>query len=208
MGTDTLNGVGYDQVTVTAGANATIRAGNLTSVQETGAVVIYTIATGAHAASATISGGSASFIGGTGTPLSVVTDKGASTLVTLANGTAAVTAQGSDTIRAGTGSATVTITAANTQVWGGSGALTVRNDDLTLGDTQTVHGGFDFMAGAGAGGATDLIKGFRIGTDKLVLNGGIGVQSQGISAGSANLLLTDGTHVQLAGVTSTVHLFG
>ena len=258
MGTDTLNGVGYDQVTVTAGANATIRAGSLTSVQETGAVVIYTIGTGTNAASATISGGSASLTGGTGTPLSIVTDKGASTLVTLGNGAAAVTAQGSDTIRAGTGSDTVTITAANTQVWGGSGALTVRNDDLTAGDTQTVHGGlgsliasggrslmhfiagsgntslamgtgggevtfgignttvqvagsgkgvlFDFVAGAG--GATDLIKGFRIGTDKLVLNGGIGVQSQGISAGSVNLLLTDGTHVQLAGVTSTAHLFG
>ncbi len=294
MGTDTLNGVGYDQVSVTAGADATIRAGSLTGVQETGATVHFTIASGANAANATVTGGSASITGGGGTPLSIVTGKAVSTSVVLGDGTASVTTRGNDVIQAGSGSDTVTITAADTQVWGGAGALTVRNYDWTAGDAQTVHGGtgavtvvagagnltfiggsgsavvsggsgalyltggsgsltasggsgpthfvsgsgtasltlnpgggqvtfgtgdtsvqvagwgsgveFDFVAGAGGG--TDIIRGFRAGTDKLVLSGGVGVQSQGVSGGSASLLLTDGTHVQLAGVTSTAHLFG
>ncbi len=294
MGTDTLNGVGYDQVTVTAGADATIYAGSLTSVQESGATVRFAMATDAGATNATVTGGSASITGGSGTPLSIVTGKAASTSVVLGDGTASVTAGGNDVIQAGSGSDTVTITAANTQVWGGVGTLTVRNYDWTAADAQTVHGGtgavtvgagagtltfiggsgsavvsggsgtlyltggsgsltafggsgpthfvggsgttdlnltpgggevmfgtgntnvqvagwgsgvlFDFVAGAGGG--TDVIQGFRAGTDKLVMSGGVDVQSQAVSGGSASLLLTDGTHVQLAGVTSTAHLFG
>ncbi len=293
-GIDTLNGVGYDQVTVTAGADATINAGRLTKVQETGATVRFTNPAGPYAASATVTGGAASINGGSGTALSVTTTKGVSTSVTLGAGTVSVTTAGNDLVHAGSGADTVTITAANTQIWGGSGTLTVANNDWTAGDAQTIYGGsglvmadagagaltfiggsgsavingrygslyvtggsgsltvtggggatnftagsgtanltmstaggtvvfgtgnttvqvaswgngvlFDFVAGAG--GAADVIKGFRSGTDKLVLMGGVGVQSQSVSGGSANLVLTDGTSVQLAGVTNTTHLFG
>ncbi len=293
-GTDTLNGVGNDKVTVTAGANATINAGSLTNVQETGASVQFSIGSGIYAASATLVGGSAGVVGGTGRALSVTTQSGSSTAVTLTSGPASVYSHGSDVINAGSGADTVTITAANTQIWGGSGSLTVINNDWTAGHVQTVHGGsgsaninggagaltfiggsgsavvtassgslyltggsgslsasggngatrfiggsgtsnltlnpaggdvtfgtgnttvqvagwgsgvqFDFVAGAG--GAVDLIKGFRVGTDRLNLVGGVTVQSQSVGGGFANLALTDGTHVQLAGVTTTAHLFG
>ncbi len=293
-GTDTLNGVGNDRVTVTAGANATIHAGSLATVQETGASVQFSIGSGVYAASATIVGGVATVTGGTGTALSVSTQAGTSTAVTLTSGPASVYSRGSDVITGGSGADTVTITAANTQIWGGSGSLTVTNYDWTAGHVQTVHGGsgsatisagagvltfiggsgsavitagsgslyltggsgsltasggagatrfiggsgtsnltlnpaggevtfgtgnttvqvagwgsgvlFDFVAGAGGG--VDLIKGFRVGTDKLALVGGVAVQSQSVIGGSASLVLTDGTKVQLAGVTTTAHLFG
>ena len=293
-GAATLYGVGYDQVSVTAGANATIYSGSLTCVQQYGATVRFTVLTGANAASVTVTGGSAVISGGATAALSVVTGKGISTSVVLGDGPASVMAYGNDMIQAGSGSDTITITAANTQIWGGSGALTVKNYDWTAGDAQTVNGGsgaltysqstgalsfiggsgsavvtggsgslyltggsgnltasgggaatnfnagsgttnltmnaaggrvlfgtgdtnvqvagwgkgvlFDFVAGSGGG--ADLIKGFRVGTDKLVLVGGVGVQSQAVVGGSANLLLTDGTRVQLVGVTSTTQLFG
>ena len=293
-GTDTLNGVGYDRVTVTAGADATINAGRLTTVQENGATVRFTIGSGSNAASATITGGSASITGGIATALAVTTGLGKSTSVILGNGAASVYARGNDVIQAGSGVQTVTITAANTEIWGGSGALTVNNNDWIRGDAQTVHGGsgnirangglgaltfiggsgdavitsgngtlyltggsgsltasggngatnftagtgvtnltlnqggghvifgigdtnvqvagygsgvvFDFLASAG--GAADVIRGFRAGTDRLVLGSGVGVQTQGVSGGSANLLLTDGTQIQLVGLASTARLFG
>jgi hypothetical protein len=293
-GTDTLNGKGYDQVTVTTGAHAAINAGSLTVVQETNATVLYNIGSGLNAATAMITG-SSTIQGGTGTALQVTTVAGMSTSIVMGDGAATIQARGSDIIHAGAGLETININAANTEIWGGSGALKVNNRDTNVGDGQIVHGGtgavniaansgsltfiggsgtavitagtggslhlaggsgsltasggtkateftaglgattlamntagghvvfgqgattvqvagsgagvlFDFVSGAG--GATDIIKGFRAGTDRLELLGGVGVQSQTIAGGAANLVLTDNTHVTLTGVTSTAHLFG
>jgi hypothetical protein len=294
-GTDTLNGKGYDQVTVTAGARATINAGSLTTVQESSATVVFRIGSGIYAASAVVSSGSASIIGGTGTAMKITTGVGRSTSVVLGNGEITINAMGKDSIHAGAGASTININAANTEIWGGAGALKVNNLDSVVGDAQTIHGGtgaitvgagyygaltfiggsgsavltsgggslhltggsgslnasggtqatefkagsgattlamntagghvvfgqgattvqvagsgagvlFDFVSGAG--GAADIIKGFRAGTDRLELLGGVGVQSQTIAGGAVNLVLTDNTHVTLTGVTSTTNLFG
>ena len=293
-GTDTLNGKGYDRVTVTAGANATISAGSLTVVKETNAKVLYQIGSGANAATVMVVG--SSFIeGGTGTALTVTTVAGMSTSVVMGAGAATIQALGSDIIHAGSGTGTINIGAANTQIWGGAGALKVNNNDTGAGDAQTIHGGtgtininagyygtFTFIGGSGAaviqsyggslhltggsgamtaaggskateftagtgvttlamntagghvvfgqgattvqvagwgggvlfdfvsgaGGAANIIRGFRAGTDRLELLGGVGVQSQTIAGGGANLVLTDNTYITLTGVTSTARLFG
>lgn len=65
---------------------------------------------------------------------------------------------------------------------------------------------FNFLAGNYAG--TSIISGFRVGTDELILQGGVNVTSLVTAGGSTNLVLSDGIHLQLAGVTNTAHLFG
>ena len=64
-----------------------------------------------------------------------------------------------------------------------------------------------FDAVAGQGGGTDTISGFRVGTDRLVLSG-VGVASQTTVGGSTSLVLTDNTHLQLAGVGDASQVFG
>ena len=133
-------------------------------------------------------------------------------------GSAVVSSGGTLYLTGGSGSLTAAGNTGPTHFIGGSGtsnlALNQAGGAITFGTgnttVQVAHAGsgvlFDLVAGAG--GADDLIKGFRVGTDKLALVGNVSVQSQSVSAGSANLLLSDGTHIQLAGVTTTSHLFG
>ena len=291
-GNDTLNGHGNDGVTVTAGANAVINAGLTAIVRESAATVAFA-ATGHYAGTAVLTGGSGTIAGGLNRALAVVTDTFNSTDVALGAGSFTVTTRGADVVHGGSGASNIVITWANTQVWGGAGALTIRSNDFTAGDVQTIHGGagsisylnsnsalsfiggsgsavingqsgslnvvggsgtlsvtggaagLRFIAGsgnasvgvsgyggaeitfgtgntnvqliggratmfdlvAGTGGGTDMIKGFRVGTDKLMLQG-VGVQSHGTVGGSANLLLTDGTHLTLTGVADSARLFG
>src|SRR5947209_8218108 len=63
---------------------------------------------------------------------------------------------------------------------------------------------FEFIAGQGGG--TDVLQGFRVGTDHLVFKG-VTVTSQTVSGGVDNILLSDNTHLQLAGV-SILKTFG
>lgn len=291
-GTDILNGRGNDIVTVTAGADATISAGKYARVTETNGTVHFSASAGPSLATALVTGGSA-VLATAPNGIAVTTARGGSASVTLGAGSASVTSCGADLLRAGSGPDRITVTAANAQIWGGAGLLTINDVNAAAGDGVTVHGGsgtlnykqgggaltfiggsgdavidggygslfvtggagnlttsgggggfrfvggsghaaltmtagggdvqfgagsttvhlagwgkatsFDFLAGHGGG--TDVITGFRTGTDKLVLNG-VRVQSQQTSGGSVNLLLTDGTHVQLVGLTQATHLFG
>ncbi len=232
-GRDTLNGVGGNNVTVTKGANVTINSGTSTFLKEAGATVRYTLG-GAKGGSVVVTGGSATINGQVDYGLFIGTDAKVSTNVALGTGNATLTASGADVVRGGAGSATISINGANAQVFGGKGALTVTDGALGMrfvggagkaslslwagggqiifgaGNT-TVYGGsgnadtFQFIGGKGGG--TDVINGFRVGVDRLVL-AGVAVKSQSVGGGNANLLLTDGTHVQLAGLTNLGKVFG
>ena len=290
MGHDTMLGNGNDSVTVTAGADVTFSTTKTAMVAESGATLRFS-QTGGKPGSAVLTGGSGRVNADASRDMIITTDAKFATDVVLVEGAATVNANGADTIHGGAGAATIGITAANTEIWGGAGAMTIRNNDFTRGDAQTIHGGsgsmsvldaagsltfiggsgdavvrggmflnatggsgnltatagsqgMTFLAGAGnatltgtagggevsfgrgnttvsllgwgaatqfdflsgQGGGNDVIKNFRVGVDRLVLQG-VGVQSQSISAGSANLVLTDNTHLQLVGVTNTARLF-
>ena len=292
-GDDTLNGVGLDSCTVTAGADLTVNAGKLTTVSETGATVSYTDQ-GYSAAAATLSGGGANLVGGTwvGSGLSIWTDAGTATTVTLGEGSDAVCSYGTDTVQAGSGSSMVYLFGDGSSVAGGTGSLGVCVYDPNADDKHTVsggtgdlncfqgHGTLTFIGGsgnatldggsgslliqagsgnlevhggqggmsiiggsgnlnvllpaaganvqfgsgtsevqitgwgvgdtfsflAGQGGGSDIISGFRAGTDALLFKG-VGIASETVASGSTNLVLSDGTQVTLAGFTDTAHFF-
>jgi hypothetical protein len=63
---------------------------------------------------------------------------------------------------------------------------------------------YEFIAGKGGG--TDVISGFRVGTDHLSLQG-VTVTQKSVTAGSANFVLSDNTHLKLVGVTDLVKPF-
>jgi hypothetical protein len=143
--------------------------------------------------------GALSFIGGSGS--AVITAEGGS--LHLAGGFGSLTASGGSLATEFTAGAGVTSLAMNTaggHVLFGQGATTVQVAGWGAGVL------FDFASGTG--GAANIIKGFRAGTDRLELLGGVGVQSQAISGGATNLVLTDNTHVTVVGVTNTAQLFG
>lgn len=184
MGNDILLGRGYDQVNVTAGANVTISAGTLTAVRETGARVAYS-ASGSGAGTVLIEGGSATITGGSTTALGVETAGGYSTKVTFLNGKAALTSRGADQIHGGTGSATVLLTAANAELWGGSGTLTVVNKPAA-GSVETVHGGSGTIKLIQDDGKTKFIGG--TGKAEINLNGG----TVDVTGGAGTLLISGG----------------
>ncbi len=236
----TLLGRGQDYVTVNAGGSLIMTAGTNDVVSETSATVNFSGAAGSAVPNVSITGGSAYFYYGPGfgaaNSIILTTRSGTSTNVSVSSGTAKIYSNGTDVIHAGTGPDTISVYAANTQVYGGSGSLTLaaygsgmkfiagtgaatlalgssggHNVTFGVGNTSaTVYGGaadvFNFVAGTYAG--TDVISGFRLGTDKLVLQGGVTVTSQATAGGSTNLALSDGAHLQLIGVTSTANLFG
>jgi Ca2+-binding RTX toxin-like protein len=235
MGTDLVNGGGQDNVTVTAGANVVFNTGVSATINETGAMLMVSVG-GAQAGSATIAGGAATAYTSTTNGLSITTKAAAGTQITLDAGTAKVTTNGADQIHAGSGSAAITLLSDNVQIWGGSGNISVSplylghtglhfvagtgtanlnlwsagGNDIVFGKgntTVSAGGGpantFEFFAGQG--GAADVISGFRVGTDHLTLHG-VTIASQSVSGGSANLVLSDNTHVQLVGVTNLTRL--
>jgi hypothetical protein len=57
---------------------------------------------------------------------------------------------------------------------------------------------YDFAAGCGGG--TDVITGFRAGVDSLVFQG-VSVAGESVGSGSTSLVLSDGTHVTLVGLS-------
>jgi hypothetical protein len=60
---------------------------------------------------------------------------------------------------------------------------------------------------AGLGGGQTIIDGFRIGTDCLQISG-LAVTSQTTMDGSTQIILSDNTRIQLAGVTGLESLSG
>jgi hypothetical protein len=68
--------------------------------------------------------------------------------------------------------------------------------------TEAAWGAADiYHFNAGHGGATDTITGFRVGTDSLVFNG-VSVTADVSKGGSSLLTLSDGTHINLVGVSA------
>ncbi len=191
-GDDTLVGAGFDRVSVDAGANLTMTAGNLAIVTETGAVVAFSTADGS--ASATVSGGGAEIDGGTwaGPGLTISTSSDAATSVALGTGNSTVYAYGDDTIAGGSGQGTVFLKADGSSVLGGSGSLSVHNYDWNAQDSHTVQ--------AGAGNLT-----YDQGMGTLTFLGGSGNAS--IDGGSGALFITAGSgNLQVQGGQSGLNL--
>ena len=93
---------------------------------------------------------------------------------------------------AGKGKATLALTPGSASVTFGAGQTNVQVAGYGAADT------FNFMHGLGGG--TDVIASFRFGTDRLAFIG-VSVKSTQVSNGGTALTLSDGTHVQLAGVS-------
>ena len=186
-GHDTLAGVEQDSVSVHAGAQAAITAGTFTSVNEVAARVSLAVTTGPNAFSVSVAGGGASLSGGTGGGAAVNTASGNATTVTLGSGTASATLNGADTLYAGSGADTAVITAANTLIRGGSGALTVHDDDWAAGDSQLIYGGPGTLAYDQGPGALRFIGGAGAAT----LDGGWG--SLDVTGGAGALTITGGS---------------
>ncbi len=236
MGKDTLTGAtGYDTVTVSRGAYVTVNADN-DYIHETGATLAVNVA-GAKAGSAGVFGGSAAVYASEANGLSISTDADNATSVNLSTGAATVNTLGADLIHGSSGTASINVASANVQIWGGSGSITVNESnyhatnmkfiagagtatidvnnpttDVVFGAGNTTvmayAGGNTYEFNAGSGGGNDVISGFKVGQDQLRLEGGLTVASRTISNGSANLVLSDHTHLQLVGVTSLNGVLG
>ncbi len=159
------------------------------------------------------------------------------TEVDLVSGLVGVTqTAGADTIHSGTGTAIIYVTSNNVSVFGDTAqSVTLHSQGKTTGlkfvaGTGTANidyysGGNDIVFGkgttnvsaytgpsnlyefiAGKGGGTDVIAGFRVGTDHLSLQG-VTVTQKSVTAGSANFVLSDNTHLKLVGVTDLVKPF-
>ncbi|MGI4801057.1 MAG: hypothetical protein ACRYG8_44940, partial [Janthinobacterium lividum] len=91
---------------------------------------------------------------------------------------------GADTFVGGAGSDTVQAGTGNAQVYVGGGAELI-----------------EFTAGTISGGS-DVISGFRVGTDHLELTGYSASPTLTTASGNSILSLSDGTKVTLVGVTA------
>ncbi len=138
----TLASRGGDWVTVQPGATADITAGAYLSAVETGATLRVTVpGAGAPDGTALIQGGGAYVTVDSSRVLGVDTWDAAGTSVTLDGGTSVVWMRSAGQIHAGSGTATLYLCAAGSEVWGGSGSMTVNNYSWTPGNQQTIHGG-------------------------------------------------------------------
>lgn len=140
-----------------------------------------------------VSGSGLTFIGGSG---DTVIHGGAGTLlVTAGSGGIAVDGGAALHFVAGSGIAKIAAGSQGSTVAFGSGRTTV---------TEAGWGAANvYQFFAGQGGGTDIINGFRPGTDKLELHG-VGVADQRVIGSMNFLMLTDGSKVLLMGVTSQV----
>jgi hypothetical protein len=220
MGNDTFTHNGNATVTVTQGANVNLNV-SYGTITETQATVNFVSPNGA---SGTVVGGGAT-IYTRATTAEVDTTAKNSTSVTF-SGDGKVVTNGTDTVHAGSGTETVQVNVSGSTIFGGSGSLSVTgsasgmkfiagtgttnvvaylgNDDFTFGSGKTTVNASGALSNtyhfnAGSGGGTDVIQGFKVGTDHLLFQG-VTVQSQTVSGGADNILLSDGTHVQLVGV--------
>jgi len=138
-----LGGAGGDNVTLDQGASATIQAGaGGLYLNETGATLHLSVGAGtAAAATALVQGGSANVQVGADRGVQVNTNAGTSTAVTVDGGSTLVATYGADQVRTGAGSAWVQLRAAGAEVWGGTGMLSIQDQDWNSGDRQIIHGG-------------------------------------------------------------------
>ena len=199
-GADTLvTGTGTDMVTINA-ANTVIwaKSGTVSVHDKLSNLGEATIHGGAGTLDFSQDGGALQFIGGAG----AATLDGGWGSMDVTGGSGALTVGGGGLplrFTAGSGSATVALSPGGGDVTFGVGNTMVQV--ASFGSAAT------FQAVAGQGGGSDTITGFRIGTDRLVLSG-VGIASQTTAGGSTSLVLTDHTHLQMAGVADASHLFG
>ena len=144
------------------------------------------------------SDGALTFVGGSGS----ATINGESGSLASQGGSGALTVSGGSAgmrFVGGTGTATLSLTPNGASVQFGAGATTVTQASYGAADLYTFTGGH--------AAASDLISGFRAGTDKLVLNG-VSVSSESVVGRAASVVLSDGSHLTLSGVSSLAGLFG
>lgn len=227
-GNDVLS-AGYGPATILGGAGNTVINGGITH-----AAVIFT-----GGGTTTVDDGNAgqdTVVGGSGT-LTVNANNGddiygnSSTLIVrgsqtgsdaILGGTGALNVQGqggnmlvaasedASIISVGSGAALVFGSAGSTTVLGGSGYLQVvqgtGNMNITEGASLTVYD-----ISKGASGGTDVISNFHAGIDQINLFGYTASQVQtSYSAGSTIISLSDGTKLQLLGVSNaggSLHVF-
>jgi hypothetical protein len=193
-GTRLATGGGTDTVTVwNGGGMIHTGAGNVTlAMNDWADHAVVTIEGGTGTLTQGNGYGNLLFTGGTGT----ATLGGVSGSETIMAGAGNLTLTGGATstnFTAGSGTAAVTLTTGGGTVTFGSGHATIT--EAAWGNAVT----YDFAAGHGGG--TDIINGFRNGTDQLQFQGGVSVTQQTLSGGSALLTLSDGTHVTLTGMS-------
>lgn len=209
-------GGGHDAVTATGGAMVTAGSGQDTAVLYTGGEVVQggsgslvlSMADWVDHAVTTVFGGAGSIREGQGYGnLDFVGGSGSANLGGVFGGETVAAGSGNLTLVGGTGGtnfaayagrgdalASVTLEPAGGHITFGTGATEV---------TQAGYGQavvYDFVAGFGGG--TDVITGFRAGVDSLVFQG-VSVASESVGGGTTSLVLSDGTHITLVGVSLT-----
>ncbi|MDE2472361.1 MAG: hypothetical protein KGL35_27415 [Bradyrhizobium sp.] len=179
---------GYETITFGQGASGTVRTAAVTTLTETGGQVGYTAVSAAGNASVAVDGnGAATITSGGVKPLTVQTVAGLSTFVVAGVGTVNVVSAGADTIYAGSGLDTVSVSGNGAMVTGGAGTLTVTGLDANGADNITVRGG----AGAvtmNSGGKSGMT--FIGGSGSAVVNGGQGALV--VTGGAGSLSVTQG----------------
>lgn len=212
-----LAGVGGDQVL--GGGGSTTMVGGTGRAAELFAGAGPTTVEGGAAGSDTIVGATGSLtvaahgdavFGGAG-PLSVAGGAGGADSILGGAGALSVTGQGSNmlvvasktssTIATGNGASLLFATAGSSDITGGSGSL-----QAVLGAGQATitegSGASLYDVTAGSAGGNDVINGFRPSTDRIDLFGYSPSQVQVSSSGGSSLVsLTDGTRIQITGVT-------
>ncbi len=222
---------GNDTLIARAGRESILGGGGVTNIVggATAAGVIFTgtgatTVTGGEAGGDTIVGGTGALtvnaqkgdaVFGNGGPLSVnASTTGADSIIGGA-GTLSVTGRGSNmlvvasqsnsNIQTGNGAALVFGSSGNAAVTGGTGWLGVVVGSGKM-DVQENGGTAVYDVVKGAAGGTDMIYGFNVKTDTISL---FGYQSSDMhvtsSGGSTLLSLSDGTKIQLVGVSNPGH---
>jgi hypothetical protein len=195
-GSDTVWSAGADTISAAAGAASVQASGAVAVAMGTGSLFLYGSGSGTvqgGAGTFSYSGwgsGGLTFAGGSGNAVI----SGAQGALDVTAGAGNITLSGGSASRfvAGSGQAVVRETSGSNSVIFGSRSTTV----LGGGGTDL----YRFVAGQGGG--TDLISNFRIGFDKLSLEGFAAdpIQSQSAGAAGLTLSLADGTQVTLAGI--------
>nr|WP_294521687.1 hypothetical protein [uncultured Rhodopila sp.] len=207
-GTQSVTSCGADQIHAgTGSAGVTISAGGATVWGGSGATGISvhdwnagdTTTVYGGTGSTCVDGGADAlhFIGGSGS--AVINGEYGS--LYIVGGSGSVTASGGcapTTFIGGSGQANITFSPYGGSVQFGTGSTTVNEAGWGWASS------FKFLAGAAP--STDLINGFRPGTDKLILSG-VSVASETVSGGSALIVFSDNSHLTLTGVTNLTHLF-
>jgi hypothetical protein len=202
-GPATVNAASNDQVRAGSGVDTVIATGSGATVwggtdstsvdfHDWAAGAGITVYGGSGALTYDQGSGALSFIGGSGSA-SINGENGS---LSIFGGSGSIDAQGGQAgfhFVGGTGAATIALTPGGGAVQFGAGPTTVSEAGWGAADVYT------FVAGHAA--ASDLITGFQVGTDRLILKG-VSVASQNVLNGSDAIVFSDGSHLTLQGVTS------